>query len=369
MTRSSPDGAGESSVAGGPVGGAGSAGEVWSLPGDRELFDREFSRWLPESILDAHVHVFEKGCLPAGFRFAAENCYTRFGGEHTLEQCLSAAACLLPGRRFGMLSFGTPHAAVDREAAARYTGSTVDNRTRFGLALVAPEDDASALADRVRRHGLVGLKPYRNYVSGLAPEAVRIPDMLTPVQLEMADGLGLAITLHIPKAARLADADNQRDLVALCRTYPRIQVIVAHIGRAYWLSNVVGHLDGPASCPNLWLDTAMVNHAGVLEYAFRHFPRERILFGSDAPIAWLRGKSVEVNGQYAYLMGEPYRIGSSIYDADHVVSFTYFYYEMLRAVKEAALRVGWGAGDLEGFFHGHAERLLGSVARGLYGGS
>jgi len=160
--------------------------------------------------------------------------------------------------------------------------------------------------------------------------------------------------------------------VDICRRYPNAQVIFAHIGRAYYLNNIIGLLDGIATCPNAFIDTAMVNHEGVLEYAFRHFPRERILFGSDAPIACLRGKSVEINNQYAYLMGEDYEIGTSIYDAKHAVAFTSFYYEQLRGIRLAAQRAGLSAAEVENILFNSASRLLTGVAErntGNYAGS
>ena len=187
--------------------------------------------------------------------------------------------------------------------------------------------------------------------------------MLPPEHMELADRLGLAVMLHIPRAARLADPDNQREMVEICRRYPHASIIFAHIGRAYFMRNVLGNLGAIAECPNAYLDIAMVNHPGVLEYAFRHFPRERILFGSDAPIAWLRGKSVEINDQYAYLMGEDYRIGTTIYDPDHAVEFTFFHYEILRGVKEAATKAGLSRSELEALFFGNAYDLLTGVAR------
>lgn len=334
---------------------------------DRELYGRLAAEGLPARIFDAHVHIFERACFPPGFEFPPRECYQRFGGQHTLEQFEDAARALLAGRQVGMLSFGTPHPRCDRSAAARYTGATIDNRARFGLALVAPEDSAADLEQRLRAHRLIGYKPYRSFVSGMDAEAVRIPHILPAAQMELADALGLAVMLHIPRELRLADPDNQRDMVEICRRYPNAQIIFAHIGRAYWYRNVVGNLDGIARCPNAWLDTAMVNHPEVLHYAFTHFPRERIVFGSDAPIAWLRGKSVEINDQYAYLMAEPYAIGTAIHDPASTVQFTFFYYEMLRAVLEAARRAGWTAGELEDFFWGNAHGLCARTAGRLYG--
>lgn len=334
---------------------------------DRALFERDLSGWLPERLFDAHVHLFDRSTFPAGFAFPPRECYQRFGGESTHELFADAMAALLPGRTLGRLAFGTPHRQADRDAAARYTGATSDNRSTFGMTLVAPSDSPEVLERRLRECRLIGFKPYRSYVTGMDPEAVRVPEMLPAAQMELADALGLAITLHIPKEARLADPDNQRDLLALCRRWPRAQIILAHIGRAYWFSNVVGQLDALADCPNLWLDTAMVNHAEVLQYALEHFPRERILFGSDAPIAWLRGKSVEINDQYAYLMGEPYAIGSAIYDAEHVVQFTFFYYEMLCALRQACDRAGLSRAEVEALFWDNAHGLCRGIARRLHG--
>ena len=190
--------------------------------------------------------------------------------------------------------------------------------------------------------------------------------MLPAAQMQAADERGLAITLHIPRPGRLADPLNQSQMVELCRRYPRAQIIFAHIGRAYYLNNVIGFLDGIAACPNAYLDTAMVNHEGVLEHTFKNFPRDRILFGSDAPVAFLRGKSVEINNQYAYLMGEDYEIGTSICDTKHAVTFTTFFYEQLRGIKLAAERAGLSGSEIENIFFHNANRLFTAVAKRNY---
>jgi hypothetical protein len=190
--------------------------------------------------------------------------------------------------------------------------------------------------------------------------------MLPAEQMELANEKGLIITLHIPRPGRLGDPVNQKQMVELCRNYPNVKIIFAHIGRAYYLNNVIGNLDGIADCPNAYIDTAMVSHEGILEYTFRNFPRERILFGSDAPIALLKGKSVEINNQYAYLMGEDYRIGTVIYDADKAVKFTTFYYEQLRGLKLASQRAGLSKYEIENMFFDSAFNLFKSTAEELY---
>ena len=208
---------------------------------------------------------------------------------------------------------------------------------------------------------MIGFKPYLNFAADFYNKQandVEISDMLLPEQLEYINKAGLAVTLHIPRKERFADPLNHRQMLDLCRKYPNAKFIFAHIGRAYFMRNVRnGILDELAKFGNAYLDTAMVNHSGVLAYTLEHFPSERVLFGSDAPIAFLRGKSVEVNNQYAYLMGEDYRIGTAIYDSDGIVEFTTFFYEQLRALLEAL-----PDNQLENVLYNNAYKLFKSIA-------
>ncbi len=256
---------------------------------DRKIYEMEFREWLPEKIFDSHVHVFDAGNFNPGYVMPEKNCYQKFGGIFTIEQCMALVEILLPDQEFSMNCFGCPDADADLNAACRYTGSIVDNKRVFGMALVSPEDGIETVKHRIIDNGLVGYKPYRNFVQRLPAEEVTIFDMLSPEQLEFADEKGLAITLHIPKSARLADPVNQQQMVELCRRYPNAKIIFAHIGRAYYMENVIGNLGGIAKCPNAFIDTAMVNHPGVLEYAFNNFPRERDCFRqrrSDCFFTW-----------------------------------------------------------------------------------
>ena len=328
---------------------------------DREIYEKELRDWLPKKIFDSHVHIFDETNYKTGFKLPEKSCYQKFGGTFTLEQCMEIAEVLLPDQEYSVNCFGSPDAQADLEAACKYTGSISDNKRVFGMALISPKDDIATVKRRIQDYGLIGYKPYRNFVDWMDYEDVTIFDMLTEEQMDFANQKGLAITLHIPKATRLADPCNQRQMVEICERYPNAKIIFAHIGRAYYMDNVIGFLGKISKCENAYMDTAMVNHPGVLEYAFNNFPRERIVFGTDAPIAFLRGKSVEINNQYAYLMGENYAIGSTIYDVNHVIQFTTFLYEQLRGIKEATEKAGFSRKELENFFYNNIYNLLSSV--------
>lgn len=325
---------------------------------DREVYDRELRDFLPPRLFDVHVHLLDEGSRVPGTEYAPRSCYRKFGCTFTREQYLEWAAAWLPEQELHFNAFGNPGRETDRGRSAAYVGSVSDNRRFFGMALVSPADPADEVARRVEENRLVGYKPYLNYVENKPASEITIGDMLTRAQMAYADARGLAVMLHIPRPGRLMDPVNQRDMVAICRRYPRARIIFAHIGRAYYLTGVRDGLDGIAACPNAYIDTAMVNHEGVLEYAFRLFPRDRILFATDTPIACLRGKSVEINNQYAYLMGEEYEVGTSIFDARGAVQFTTFYYEQLRGIRLAAERAGLTRTEVEDILFNNAHRLF-----------
>lgn len=334
---------------------------------DRDVYVRELQTFLPDKLFDTHVHLFDLSCRVPGTEFPPKSCYRKFGGTSTLQQYLQWAEHWLPGHEMHLNSFGTPSNDMDRDAAAAYTGRISDNRRFFGMTMVSPKDPVETVIRRIRDNRLIGYKPYWNFVDWKPGDEVTIADMLPEAQMRYANDRGLAVMLHIPRPARLADPLNQKQMIELCRRYPNARIIFAHIGRAYFRRNIIGFLDGIAACANAYVDTAMVNHEGVLEYAFNHFPRERILFGSDAPIAFLRGKSVEINNRYAYLMAEDYEIGTSIYDATHAVEFTTFFYEQLRGIRLAAQRAGLHADEVNGIFFANAHRLFTAIANANYG--
>lgn len=325
---------------------------------DKKIYENELKDFLPSKIFDSHVHIFDDSNFSADYVLPEKSCVRKFGTVFPIESYLEYTKKMLPNQEMYLNSFGMPDLLANRGAASKYTGKISDNEKFFGMALVSPKDDINDVKCRIEDNNLVGYKYYLNFVDWKESKDITIEDMITEEQMAYANEKGLIITLHIPRPGRLADPVNQKQMVEICEKYQNAQIIFAHIGRAYYMNNVIGCLDGIAKCANAWIDTSMVNHEGVLEYTFNNFPRERILFGSDAPIAFLRGKSVEINNQYAYLMAEDYAIGSSIYDSNNAVNFTSFFYEQLRGIKTAAERTKLSKNEIENIFFNNASQLF-----------
>lgn len=323
----------------------------------RRIFAQEFQDFLPDEILDFHVHVFDRASAPTKEPFNA-------GGEvrdhYTYDQLQCDLADVYPGRRTAAVCFGIPHVDSDLAANNRYVAAVPDPDRFFALRLFDPhEADHQAVIAELAGGSFRGIKPYVGYPRKPDVNQVEIHDMIPAWIMHAVNDLGQIVMLHIPRKGRLADPLNQRQLVELATSYPKAKIVVAHIGRAYYLKNVLGYLDALKPFDNLYFDLTMVNHWEVIEHLFQTIPAHRILYGTDIPIALAPGKSVEINDQYSYVTPQPWDL--SITDTARRITFTSFLYEELRAIKHAVRRCRLSHEFVEGVFSKNGRALLAAV--------
>jgi uncharacterized protein len=321
------------------------------------IFQEEFEAFLPEKILDFHVHILNPGVIPKGESFSCAGQEITQYDLADLEQDLGE---LYPGRETSSVCFGFPDARYDRLANNAYLAEQCDRKRFFPLWLFDPMHDTPETIHRaLTTGGFLGLKPYLDYVRKSDPNEVEIHEMLPAWVMEIVNDLDRIVMLHIPRKGRLADPLNQRQLVELGERYPRARIILAHIGRAYFLKNIVGQLDELKKLPNLYYDLAMLNSWEVLEYLFREVAGDKILYATDTPLALAPGKSVEINDQYTYVTPTPWDL--SISDDHGKLVFAAFAYEEIRAVKKAVERLGLDRDFVEGLFHANGTALLSGI--------
>lgn len=318
-----------------------------------EIFYEELHSFLPERILDFHVHVFQEGVVPkdeyfsnAGHPIAA----------YDLPELKRDLPAIYPGRKYLAVCFGFPELSYDLKANNEYLASQCDGKRFFPLRLLDPiMDYPDEVRSDLETKGFFGLKPYPKYAR-MSEAHMQIPDMLPHWAMEIVNDLEKIVMLHIPRKGRLADSLNQQQIVEYSRKYPKAKIVLAHIGRAYFLKNVLGNLDNLKDLPNVFFDLAMVNHWEVMEYLFQTVPQEKILFGTDIPIALAPGKSVEINDQYTYVTPVPWEL--SISDDHKKLVFTSFLYEELRAIKKAVGKLKLGDEFIQALFYENGMRLL-----------
>ena len=200
---------------------------------DRKVWEEELSDFLPDKIIDCHVHIYlkemqrvnpeeRKGCVMWPHIVAPE-----LDGED-LEASYSQ---MFPGKKVGAVVMGMPTCRLDE-----VNDFALSEAKRFGYpALYCTNWDTTK--DEIRAamaKGFAGIKPYLNNCPPYIPEPeVRIFDFLTHEHLELMDEVGGIVMLHIPRALRLRDPINLAQMMEIEERYPRAKIIIAHIGRAY----------------------------------------------------------------------------------------------------------------------------------------
>jgi predicted TIM-barrel fold metal-dependent hydrolase len=89
------------------------------------------------------------------------------------------------------------------------------------------------------------------------------------------------VQLHIARPKRLADPVNFIQLKEIEDMYPNLQLIVAHLGRAYANEDIGDALDYLKNTEKtVWDFTANTND-WVMEQVLERFGSDRFIYGSD----------------------------------------------------------------------------------------
>jgi glutamate-1-semialdehyde 2,1-aminomutase len=332
---------------------------------DLRIFSEEFDGWLPGRIFDVHTHAWlPEHCLRP---FSEERVGLVFEAESvSVGELEEAYSLLFPGRQVDYLAFGMPLTIIDREANNAYIAGNIDGHSRFGLLVPGLKDDAETLWAQVRTGGFSGFKPYLSYVTWKDIEAIRVTDFVTEAMLEAAHAHGLIIMLHVPRNTRLPDPDTLDDLEMIAARYPNARVILAHGGRAYSRGLIERALDRVAALPNMYFDFSVVQSADVVEAICARMPAGRVMYGSDIPVAAVRGLLFMLNGQRVTLTRKPFPW--SLSNPASPLRCTFMGYEQLRAMKRACDTLGWGAQQVDDLFYGTARRLVDAATAAVRGG-
>lgn len=325
---------------------------------DLPFYRQEIRPVLPPMVLDFHAHVWSSShwrkASSEGFQGGR---YMIVESEYPVESLAADARRIFPDNEYRAVCFGMPTPQADVRKTNRYLSEAAGANWLHplmlaGKGLLRRDELERALATRAYK----GYKVFLNWLGDDYGQRT-IADMLSPVEMELADRHRLIVLLHVPRAGRLADPVIQEGVRALARDYPRAQLVLAHCGRCYLpdeMSRAVGCLRGLA---NVWLDTAMVMDPTVLQIVMEELGTERLLFATDFPVAAMRGRRVYVLDHWVDLVlpgPEPsaYRVPYGDMRASFMV------YEIVLAIRRAAERARIAEDRLRAIFHDNGARLL-----------
>lgn len=324
------------------------------------VYTEKISPFLPKKIIDIHVHLgLPEFISPISKERLSLMWALEVANSFSWEELNKWFAALFPDKEMLGLVFGFPFQESDIERGNTYVldGLKKYTGTFFGLLVTKPEDEAGRL-DKAMQQGFLGIKPYPDFAPGGYGD-VSIFDFLPHEHLNVLNQHKAILMLHIPRKDRLADPDNIREILQIHEKYPDIKFIVAHIGRAYCLPTAERGLPQLAQAPGLYYDFAANLNADVLEYAIDLVGADKILYGSDLPVALMKGIREHVGEKYYNFTSGDYSWNTDRKPAEIEAKYTYFIYEQLLALIKAAENFENSEEVIEKIVYTNSARLLG----------
>ncbi len=329
-------------------------------PLDARFYEEHLKPRLPWRIFDAHVHLN----LPEHIAMVPEERWRtdwalESGHLLPVEDAYACARELFPEARYAIAGMPWPIREADLAANNRYLAEKRAEGLLHPFLAVRPEWDPEEIERELQEGGFVGFKPYGDMVSGVKGAELSIFDFLPRRQLEILDRRGLALLLHLPRRERIADPDNVRELREIRDRYPRVTVIVAHLGRSfcpYYLREGLRQLGRDAE--GLHFDTSAVINPETYQVAFDSLPAERILFGTDIPILFWHGRRTWTEREYRNLCREPFSWNVHREPPEVEATYTLFLYEQMKAILDACDRQRFTRAQRDGLFWANARRAL-----------
>jgi len=310
---------------------------------DRRMWEEELADFVPARIFDAHCHMFDRTHLrdgaPASSRTDVD--FSVLGKWVEL---------LFPGRQLQCLVLGMPDREIDTDVHNLFLAEQVAKGQGWRAnRLVTPDCTTARIEQDVKSGGFIGLKPYRIYSVTGDTANCRIHEFLTHEQMELADQLGLWVTMHLSRSHGCADEHNLNDLEEYTnKRYPRIKWILAHCARSFTYWPIQQAVERLRDMPNIWYDLSAVANVHPHLTLFQKENLKRIFYGSDGVDAvGFHGKYAAF-GRYWFQVAPEEEDGYSFAhtEARPIMAI----YEQVLAMKQAAAIVGLSKDDIEGIF-------------------
>lgn len=331
---------------------------------DRTVYADCIRDFVPDTLIDMHTHVYPEA-PPVSGQVRTVTWPSRVASCNPIEDLDETARLLFPGKTYIPVIFGFPSDDLDLAAANRYVASVARLRQVPALMLAHPDMTAQSLEQQLKQGGFLGIKVYLTFAPQYIPAPeIRIFDFLTHEHLEVCDRLGLLVMLHIPRSKRLKDPVNLAQLLEIEKRYRNLQLVVAHVGRAYVNDDVGDALAILGKTDRMLFDISANTNDWVFEQLIRTVGSSRILYGSDLPIVRMRMRRIERDGHYVNLVprglygdvsGDPNMAELDPPEADQL---SFFIYEEINAFRKAAQRTGLTGSDIERVFWKNAQDRL-----------
>lgn len=318
---------------------------------DRDIWEQELADFVPDRMLDAHIHFFwnsNLATIPAGFVHQ----------DHNLATLNDWARVLYPERHMQYLILGTPSGrpVVDRHVESvrqEIAGVPGIRHNR----LVTPACQLADIERDLQNPQFIGLKPYRTFsVTGDIAEC-RIHEFLTHEQMELANEHGWWVTMHLSRFDGCADRHNLDDLAEYTtQRYPNIRWLLAHCARSFTYWPIRQAIERLRDMPNIYYDTSAVTDVRPYVTLLTQENPERIFWGSDGVgAAFFHGHYAALGRAWQHYDADQGGLQFPHCDGRPILSV----YEQLMSLKFAAEIAQLSRDQIDGIFWRNATTAFG----------
>ena len=335
---------------------------------DRTIYENELKGFLPARIFDSHVHIgLQRHIGPLtlerrkGVAFFLDVCASFDYNPYEFSRQVYRR--LYPEQEVDALHFGYPLREVDLEANNAYLAKLIQEHGIAALYMPWPDARREELEWAIEEEGFVGFKPYPDLAYGKTRPEIRIADYISSVVWEVANERGFIILIHPNRPGRLYDYLDIKDLSAASARYPQARIVVAHIGRPYIPSMIIAGIpEEYKQTENIWFDISPICESEVLARAIEDLGPRRLLFGTDSPFTYMRGRLGEFKGERKFFTNADYVWNVERESAEKEAGYTFYQYEQLRALKRAVEKLGLSSSDVEDIMYENIKRLVGGAS-------
>lgn len=328
---------------------------------DRAFYEEHLRGRMPKRFLDAHTHIN----LPEHIRDVpasriADDWALQNGMHMTADDAKFYYDKMFPDQEWAITAFPFPVKEAHIEDNNDYVARCADEgKIAYGLMCIKPEYSCEYIERELRTKNFSGVKPYPDMVSGQKGAEIGIFEFLPREQLRLAERMGIPVVMHLPRAGRMPDDGNIRELREIRQTYPDLKMVIAHCGRCYTpyhFSLALEKLGEDAK--GFYYDTAAVLNPAVLRMALERLGPQRILYGTDEPIFLWHGYRDWTEKTYINLAREDFPWNAHHQDAAAEAGYTLFVYRQLDNLLTEIERAGLSAEEKEAIFFGNCRRVF-----------
>src|SRR5882757_4062084 len=243
---------------------------------DRLLIASRLEGFIPDEIYDIHAHPYE----PSHFAPDAWP-WINGGGRLGCADHRNALLQYMPVKKIHGLYFAMPHRTADNKAMndfvreeTKLNGSSL-SRT---LKVVTPHDDREQVARELRAGIYCGIKVYHVYADRPDTMNASITEFAPDWMWEILNETRGVLMLHMVRNGAVADPDNQREIRQLCKAYPNMKLVLAHIARSFNYRNGRSGLHTIADLENVVVDTSAICETESFRAVWEAFGPSRILW-------------------------------------------------------------------------------------------